>query len=383
MVPVDSLGLAAYEKKTFTQVRHHQFEWASAWNDILHIGLYQKGPDLSEIGSTWLDNLVEMRALRPFSPLDMHQLGGEDAFVTSVRVQGEQMDGKIWGIPWIFDTRLLHYRCDLLDQAKIAPEGAFVTPDALYDTLARLQSLGIQYPLALPTGGLTLHGLASFVWGRGGHFRSDDFRKITLVEPEARRGLIDYFRLHRFIDPAGRGSNYSGADEVYFHKGAAVLLSGQWVLQTLKKVPSIPREVANNTACALPPGVPYVGGTHLVIWRHTLHDQEAVQIIAALTGLDVLNQIFMDTGNIPARLAAMDAEPFTTDPNYRLVRDCIRHGRSLTAGRLWAGVEMRLSAMFEQLWSDLFDNPELNLEVEIERRVRELAVRLERTLLAN
>jgi len=39
--------------------------------------------------------------------------------------------------------------------------------------------------------------------------------------------------------------------------------------------------------------------------------------------------------------------------------------------------------MCSQLWKDLFEDPQLDLPAEIDRRVGELAERLEKTLLAN
>jgi len=383
MVPMNALGLEAYEKETFTHVRHLLFGWATGWNNVLQIGLYQKGPDLSEVGSTWIENLVGMSALRPFNSADLLALGGEKAFFSTTWPDKEHTDGRIWSIPWLLDTRVIHYRRDLLKQARIDPATAFTTPEALYDTLARLQAAGIPYPLAVPTGGLTLHGAASFVWGRGGSFRSEDYKRITLVEPEARQGLYDYFRLHRFIHPSGRGLDYAGADDLYFHHGAAVLLSGQWVLQTLQTNPAIPKEVVRNNACVKIPGVPYVGGTHLVIWRHSLHDDAAMQLIAYLTSPPVLEQVYRVAGNFPARIEALNAKTFSADPCLEVIGQSIRSGKTLRAGRLWAGIEMRLSGVFEGLWTDLLENPELDLKDQIEQRVRQLATRLEKTLLAN
>jgi multiple sugar transport system substrate-binding protein len=254
----------------------------------------------------------------------------------------------------------------------------------MLDTLNRLQACGIEYPLAMSTGGLSLHNLACFVWGRGGGFRSTDYRRITLTEPEARRGMADYYKLHRFIPPEGRRLDYAGADNHFFEGRAAVLLSGQWVTVTVKEQKDRANPiVAQNYACTLPPGIPYVGGTHLVIWKHSLHDQDALRLINHLTSPELLTNLFRITGNIPARIAALNTAPFTNDPDYQRVIDCIRTGRGFRSTHLWAGVEMRLSVLCDQLWSDLFANPDILLDMEIEHRLRELATRLEKTLLAS
>ncbi len=391
MVASGCLDLKSLEDQWFLKVNHKQFDWATGWNNILQIALYQKGPEASEIGSTWLENLNDMRALRPFSIPEVNTLGGEDAFLGNVWVRPATSDSSLTkaparptSIPWTLDTRVISYRRDLFDRAKINPAVAFATPEAFHDTLCRLRAAGIQYPLMMATGGLSIHNLATWVWGRGGHFRSEDFRRITLVEPEGRQGMFDFFRLHEFIDPQTRGMNYTSTDELYFGGRGALLLGGSWAMKILKtNDPRVTPEVRANTGFAIPPGIPYIGATHLVIWRHTLHDQEALQVIGHLVSPQVLGRVFEETGNFPARISALDGAPFTTDPDYRLAAECLRRGRAFRSSRLWAGVEMRLNQLCDQLWIDLFANPALNLPAEIERRVGELATRLEKTLLAN
>lgn len=392
MVSGDCLDLKSLEEKWFLKVNHKQYDWATGWNNILQIGLYQKGPEASEIGSTWLENLNDMRALRPFSISEINSLGGEDAFLSNAwgkpaspnTASLNRTPARPTSIPWVLDTRIISYRRDLFDRARVNPSIAFDTPEAFYEMLCRLRETGIQYPLVMATGGLSVHNLATWVWGRGGHFRSEDFRRITLVEPAALQGMYDFFRLHEFIDPATRGMNYSSTDELYLAGKGALLLGGSWVMKIIKsKDNRASAEVRQNTGFAIPPGIPYLGATHLVIWRHTLHDQEALQAIGHLVSPEVLWRVFKETGNFPARISALDGEAFISDPDYRLAAECLKRGRAFRSSRLWAGVEMRLNTLCDQLWIDLFANPSLDLRGEIERRVGELATRLEKTLLAN
>jgi hypothetical protein len=128
--------------------------------------------------------------------------------------------------------------------------------------------------------------------------------------------------------------------------------------------------------------VPYVGSSHLVIWRHSLHEDEAFQFVRHAASPAVLRKIFYHTGGFPARLEVLNQPPFSTDERCRLVRDCLKRGRGFRSAKLWAGVEMRFNEMCDQLWADLFANPALNLESEIDERIVTMAERLEKTLLA-
>ncbi len=390
IVPVEALQLDVFEQNALVRTRHQQHRWSNAWNTILNIGLYQTGPEVSEVGSTWVENLNDMHALRPFSSMDLHELGGEISFVSHAWSQEITTPSeaatprRVVSIPWTLDTRLICYRRDLLARAGVDEAMAFITPEAMYTTLLRLQASGIRYPLGMVTGGLSLHYLACWVWGRGGHFRSRDYRRIALVEPQARQGMIDFFQLHHFIDPTRQGADQRATMSQYYQGQTAVMVTGQWVMKPIKdRQEDILPEVVENTRYARIPGVPFVGSSHLVIWRHTLFEQDCLKLISHLVSPEVLPRVFHFSGNFPARAQLLNAPPFSTDPDYRMAVDCIRKGRMVRSSRLWGGVEARVNMMCSQLWKDLFEDPQLDLPAEIDRRVSELAERLEKTLLAN
>lgn len=392
MVQESVLDLNAFEQRSSVHTKHQLFSWASGWNNILQIGMQQRGPDMSQVGSTWLDNLKNLRALRLISLAELNALGGRAAFVESgwppdsdIPLRNGRVEPPgVNSIPWSLDTRLIYYRKDLLAKAGILEAEAFQTPEAMIETLHRLRAIGIRYPFGMATGGLVIHNMASWIWGRGGSFRSPDYRKISLIEPEGRKGMADFFSLHQFMDPAAQGMNYTQTNNAFFSGNNAVMLSGQWAMPEIKarKEWVIP-EISENTGYAPPPGVPYVGSTHLVIWRHSLHDYDCLRLIDHLTSLPVLEKLFTISSNFPARCTALESAVFSVDPDYRMVIDCIKRGRGFRSARLWAGIEARLNVLCDQLWKDLFANPDLNLDAEIEKRISDLAPRIENTLMAN
>lgn len=68
--------LEEFEVKNRTRVRLRIFEWDTAWADLVKVALYQDGPDVSEIGSTWLGSFVAMNALQQFSDREISLVGG-------------------------------------------------------------------------------------------------------------------------------------------------------------------------------------------------------------------------------------------------------------------------------------------------------------------
>ena len=120
--------------------------WGSAWAELVHYSIYKNAPDISEVGSTWIGDLIGMNTLRPFSNAEITSFGGSQAFFPSAWKSGVGEDGQVWSIPWLIDSRLLYYRKDMLEKAGIDPATAFQTHEALVDTLQRLTQAGVELP---------------------------------------------------------------------------------------------------------------------------------------------------------------------------------------------------------------------------------------------
>ena len=382
----DFLALEDFEAATSIHARHHLYPWTEAFNRVAQVSIYQKGPDLSQMGNTWLKNIEDMQALRPFSVVEMARLGGTEAFFPAL-LPDLSPYGSAMSLPWVTDTRLVYYRRDLLAQAHIREEDAFTTPEAFQETLRRLRDSGVSpYPLAMATQGTILHNLAAWIWASGGDFlclSMPDKRCVAMAEPETRRGLLNYFQLAPFLHPAGRLKDLQQADSVFYSGRAAVLFSGHWVSSALKSYPTfIQPEVINNLGQALPPGgIPYLGSSHLVIWRHSPHEKEALQLVEHLFSPPVMARLALTGHGFPARIKAFEQPAIREEPLFKIIAECLRRGRLFSPAFRWATIEMRMNEMIHTLWADLAANPEMNLEVEIERRARWLRDRLERSLL--
>jgi multiple sugar transport system substrate-binding protein len=130
------------------------------------------------------------------------------------------------------------------------------------------------------------------------------------------------------------------------------------------------------------PGVPYVGGTNLVIWRHALYAPAAADLLKHLTSVEVQRYCFETTGVLPARVEVLESEPFISGPRHRAFVRSLKSGRTLKIIYRWAAVEQRLVNMLTRLWSDLAKDPQLDLEAEVASRTMALIDNLENTILA-
>ncbi len=386
MYPTNLLGLDKFASSTFINVRHQQYTWEEGWNRIMQVGIYQKGPDVSQVGSTWLENMVDMHALRPFSVQEVAQFGGKEAFLPAAWETGTHGSYQATSIPWMADTRNIYIRKDLCARAGVDPKAAVESPEAFLDALRKLRSSGTaQYPLAIPTSSLIIHFLASWIWGYGGNFRTDDGHKMTMLEPAARRGVIDYFKMGEFIHPSVRLHGTAENELAYYHGDVAILCSGHWVGTAFKNQPeTLQPVVRENTGMELTPGgIPYVGGSHLVIWRHSLHDVEDLALIKHLLSDETQLNLTLLGGGFPSVTRLYKNPVLANDPIFSKVIDSMNVGRSVQSSYRWASLETRVNDFILKMWSDLFANPELNIEKEVDQRLKALCDRLEKTLLAS
>jgi ABC-type glycerol-3-phosphate transport system substrate-binding protein len=92
-------------------------------------------------------------------------------------------------------------------------------------------------------------------------------------------------------------------------------------------------------------------------------------VVKHLTSPETQRRCFQHEARLPSRIEVLNDEPFVSDPRYQPFAASLRTGRVLTISYRWAAVEQRLANMFSQLWSDLADDPELDLKAEIAERI--------------
>jgi multiple sugar transport system substrate-binding protein len=275
-------------------------------------------------------------------------------------------------------ARLLFVRRPLLERAGVDPETAFGTAAQLEHTLSRLRAAGVEVPWTVPTGQThtTLLNVASWVWGAGGDFITPDGRQTLFSQLPARAGLRAYFALGRYLAPAVRHFRSLQSDEQFWSDPqTAVTISGSWLFETIR--------AANLTAqigVAPPPGPPFVGGSHLVIWKHAHQPDAALDLVRFLTQPAAQADYGRRAGLLPANREALAEAPFADDPLWQQEIACVKAGRGFPVTRSWGLVEYRLVATFSALWSETLANPNLDLDAALAKHLAPLAQRLDALL---
>jgi len=353
-----------------------QYSWEQIWRELVNIGIYRRGPDLAEVGTSWMESLVEMNAIRPIAKKEIDAIGGTASFVPSAwKSTSIGDDHQVWGIPFRADVRVIFYWKDIVEKAGIIPESDFSSAEALHRTIKTLKS-SIHYPWATSTdigNHNPVYDVASWVWARGGDFTSIDGKSITFTCPEAIAGLTDFFSLRQFV-PSGVTLTNAKLLEMFARQEIAAFIGGPWTLTHLQNHPTA-HALMPLLGITLPPGPPFVGGSVLVVWDHSRMVKEALELVRFLCAPDFQTQLSSRTGLLPVRIESW-AETMPQSQHYQVLNNALSLGRPMPMVRLWGMIEEKLTIAFNQVQTTLDENPGADVEKTIRLYLTPLADRL-------
>jgi len=369
--------LKQFEREEKIHVRLEVIPWSMGWQKLVEMGLYRMGADVSEIGSTWILDFVRMDVLQNYSQSEADEITGGRGYFDSTwkgGVSKERTEHSIWGIPLAGDARAIFYRRDWLEKAGVDEGFAFKGPSRFDHTLGAIQKAGCPIPLALPIGRSrnNIHSLASWIWSLGGEFLSADGNSVIFDHERALDGAKAYFDLGRYLGKAQHFTTEIEADAAFRQGRSAMTISGYWILHE-EKTP----EVIENLGVAPVPSVPFVGGEHLVIWKHSRHREQALRLVKFLARPESSAALYPLFG-LPVAVDDWKREPFT-QPHYLAFQNALQNGRSFPSGPLWGLVEKRLYDALPEIWTEVLAHPERTDSI-VENVLGTLAKRLQMTI---
>ncbi len=367
--------LADFERENHAQVKLTILPWDTGWSELVKYALFRSGPDVSEIGSTWMPSLVGMDTLEAVSSAEMAKMGGEDAFLRPIW-QSAFIDKKLYGIPWFTDTRLIYYRRDLFSRAGLDPAQVFHSAQSLDDAIETLQGSGQATPWMVPTVKSTqnMHIAAPWVWGAGGDFLAADGSSVIFDRPEALTGFCNYFRLGRFLNRA-EPLTVSNVQSGFYYEKAAMVVSGSWL--GMKGIPlRAPEIVRENYGVAAPPGIPFVGGSHLVVWKNAKKPELARKLVQYLAYADVQRGFYKTAFMFPTRTDVLQSDAESGDRLWHVSAEALQRGRCFPAIKLWGKLEEAVSTELANIWAEIAANPQQDADQIVIKHITGIAERL-------
>jgi multiple sugar transport system substrate-binding protein len=377
-----ALELPRFELQTHHTVRYRPLTWSNAWTELLSYGLNNRGPDISQIGNTWVGSLAGMQALQSFSQSETAKIvSSQDILSAAWEANKLPGEDEIYAIPWIADTRMIFYQRRWLEKAGVDENTAFSSHEALLETLERVSAAGAQIPIAFATNDEVLHTLAPWVWGAGGSFRSDDRQHLSLNHSSTITGIQNFYRLSRFLKTDVQGLRTDQVITVFSNPQTAIVITNHSIAITLALYPHTHSD-AESIGAAVVPGIPFIGGSSLVLWKYSIYNSAVIELIRYLLSIESQTNLYRNSSELPVRRDILETEPFTTHRLLIPLAQSLKTGQAFQSGYQWANIERRLQTMFAQLLADIFANPNLDINSEISHRLEETQKRIERTILS-
>jgi multiple sugar transport system substrate-binding protein len=353
------------------RVSVQQLPWTAAHEKLLTAFVGESTPDVCQLGNTWVPELVALGALTPLdrfvrasSVVDPREYFGG---IWDTNVVG----GRLYGIPWYVDTRLLFYRRDLLQQAGFsAPPVSWPEWETM---LAAIRARGGPNPILLPLNEvepllvMTLQADEPLLRddGRWGHFDSPGFRRALS------------FYLEMFQKGWAPRVAQTDATNVWtdFGRGAFVFyVSGPWNIGELRR--RLPADVQDKwTTAPLPgpdgPGYSIAGGSSLVIFRGSRHAEAAWQLVEYLSTPAVQRRFHELTGDLPPRRDTWATPELTDDVKARAFRQQLERVRPVPRVPEWERIANEMRLVAERAVYGQFS---------VERAAQELDARVDRIL---
>jgi multiple sugar transport system substrate-binding protein len=206
-----------------------------------------------------------------------------------------------------------------------------------------------------------VHIASSWARANGGDFMSENGREPLFARPEACAGLMDFFELFPFIPLALRGLNVDACTNAFARGDVATVIGGVELGNDLMDSPYASQEMRENVAVTTLPGVPWIGGDHLVVWRNVLADAErekaALDLVGYLSKKETQIQLFNIENVLPARVDAYDELTFPLATTKPALEKVLQIGRPHPGLRLWRRIEAFLDEMLLDIGTSVLRQP--------------------------
>lgn len=330
------------------RVKVQQLPWTAAHAKLLTAVAGGTTPDVGQIGNTWIPEMVAMHALSPLdAQIATSRLIRPDDYFRGIWASNV-IDGRVYGVPWYVDTRLLFYRRDLLAAAGFAqPPRTWAEWTRMLAAIKAHAAPG-DYAILLPLN--EFEPLLSLALEEPQPLLRDHDQYGNFRNPGNRQALRFYLQMFR-EGYAPRIDNTQVPNvPAEFGRGHFVFyISGPWMIQEFEqRMPVAVRDKWMTAPLPGPdgPGSGIAGGASLVLFKHAEHKRAAWKLIEYLSQPAIQEQFHTLTGDLPPRRSSWALPGIANDPYAQAFRAQLERARAVPRVPEWEEIvnEMQVIA---------------------------------------
>ncbi|MEK7661748.1 MAG: extracellular solute-binding protein [Pseudomonadota bacterium] len=297
-------------KTTGPKFRSQALPWSAAHEKLLTAFAADNLPDVIALGNTWVSEFAALDALEP-----LNQYGIDTSNMFEAAVDNATIDGKLLGLPWYVETRLLFYRNDNLARA-----GFQNPPQTWAEWEAQLAALGKiggnhKFGAFMPVN--EFEPLVAFCLQSQNQILIDNATKGGFQT----NGIKETFAFVKSLYDKGYAAILSGAEapDLYasFGRGEfTFVITGPWNIAEMRK--RLPADAQDKWATAPLPGrtglgASILGGVSLGINKASTQKMAALELIKELTNVSVQAEFSKATADLPSVKPAWALAGLETD----------------------------------------------------------------------
>lgn len=296
--------------------------WDSAHDKLVTAIAGNTVPDVAQMGTTWMAEFGSIGAFADVSKLLAESKAVKKTDFFPGAFETNMVNGRLVGIPWYVDTRVLYYRTDLL-----AAKGFKHAPQTWSELKAAAKALAADGGYGLALGANDEQQLLPFVWQNGGSLL-DAKGKPAVTSPqfvEALTFYVDMFK-EKLAPVDAQGTDL-------FHEFATgnqpMFFSGPWMVTLLhEQVP----QIDGKWSVALMPRkktrTSFIGGCNLVIFQGSRHKEAAWKFVEFMATAQSQAEWFKASSDLPANRLAWKDPVLAKDPMLKVFGEQLKDARA-------------------------------------------------------
>ncbi|OMF37999.1 ABC transporter substrate-binding protein [Paenibacillus sp. FSL H8-0548] len=319
--------------------------WDTAHDKLLTAVASKKGPDVLQMGTTWIPEFGSAKALMDLTPYieQYPELAEENFFPGSISTT--KYENATVGVPWYIDTRVLYYRTDLLKEAGYdqAPQ----TWDELKDAATKLKARGKnKYGISLDVNEQSL----LFMFARQNGSKLIENNKPLFNQPE----FIEAVNYLNSFFKDGSAPIDLGLDIIPAFKGDGILpmfISGPWMIKLINdQAPELKDKWATAVLPKKENNLSSLGGSNLSVFQYTEHKEEALKFLAYMSKPETQLKWLELSNSLPSTKKAWKDEALTTDSNLKVIGEQLNSSEPMPVIKQWEEIAQSVLSTFEKIY---------------------------------
>ncbi|MDN4525827.1 sugar ABC transporter substrate-binding protein [Fictibacillus fluitans] len=337
----------AFEKENpKIDVKVQAIPWETAHDKLLTAVAAKKGPDVVQMGTTWIPEFGSAKALLDLKPYMKKYPELDPSNYYEGSVETTKYKDQTVGVPWYIDTRVLFYRTDLLKKAGYSE--APKTWEELSAAAKKLADRGDnKYGISLDTKEQSL----GFMFARqNGAELLDSQGKPHFNDPKFVEA-VDY--LNSFFKN-GSAPKDSGIDIVQGFRGEGMLpmfISGPWMVKLINdQAPDLKGKWATAVLPKKENNLSSLGGSNLSVFKYTKQKDASLKFLSFMSKPETQLKWMKMTNSLPSAKKAWEDKSLKENKFYTTFGEQMKDSKPMPVIKQWEPIAQAYLSSFEKIY---------------------------------